>query len=286
MARLLFLFVTSSILAFSQAELRWGKAYKWGTLNTEYLDEQSGMAASKKFTNRLYHNNDSGDGPFFYMTDLKGAHTREIKIKNWNPTDVEDMALGTFQGKSCLFLADIGDNDEERESIKYAVIVEEENFESEVTPLKVFHIQYPDRAHNAEATVVDSAGNLYVITKEKEGSAKVYKLSAEALSDSSLRKTFEYWGKIHLPEDISSMASLVTSAALSNDGKTLLLLTYNNLYEVQADFSNKLEISNAKTIKLQNLIQQESVTFLPDESGFLYSTEATTGSARIWRVDR
>jgi len=71
-------------LAFAPAAAFAGPCTQWlpperaGTLDPQFLTEESGVAASRLYPDRLYHNNDSGDGPFFYITDGSGAATRRV----------------------------------------------------------------------------------------------------------------------------------------------------------------------------------------------------------------
>ncbi len=286
MHHLLLILATFSILALPNTTTHhWGKAYRWGQLDTHLLDEESGMVISRQFDDRIYHLNDSDDGPYFYITDLKGRHTVKVKIEDWSPKDTEDLAIGPCDGETCLYISDIGDNDEERSSVKFAVLKELVDFSTQATPKHIITAKYPDGPHNAEASVFDAEGNLYVITKNENYPALIFRLSHESISRSQGISIFEYWGKIDVPEILSSYKAKVTSATITHDGKTLLLLTKNNLVEAQVDLSAPLEKVKTHVVQLHNLFQQESISFLPDESGFLYSTESDGDVAEIWRVD-
>src|SRR5215475_14869633 len=95
--------------------------------------EDSGLAISRKFPERLYHVNDSGDSGRFFITDFSGKDLRIVNINEFEPEDAEDLALGPC-GPSlyCIFVGDIGDNDRTRKTIELAIVEEREKFPDHV----------------------------------------------------------------------------------------------------------------------------------------------------------
>src|SRR5688500_13119155 len=94
---------------------RWSSPVTAGKLDHKLIAESSGLAASRRFKERLYHINDSGDGAAFYITDSRGRDPKRIAVTGgFAPMDAEDLALGPCgdDEKSCLFIGDIGDNAE------------------------------------------------------------------------------------------------------------------------------------------------------------------------------
>ncbi|MGH7892650.1 MAG: hypothetical protein ACREN0_10295, partial [Thermodesulfobacteriota bacterium] len=92
---------------------RWSEGEKAGALDRLQIDEASGIAVSRRFPGRLYHVNDSGSGPYFYVSDLNGGKARAVRIEGFEAfrSDFEDASIGgCFSGKSCFFIADTGDN--------------------------------------------------------------------------------------------------------------------------------------------------------------------------------
>lgn len=65
-----------------------------GELDPLLVGEASGLAISRQFPDRLYHHNDSGGGPYFYLTSFSGEHTQKIEIEGFDDSgqDLEDMA--------------------------------------------------------------------------------------------------------------------------------------------------------------------------------------------------
>jgi hypothetical protein len=152
--------------AHGQACKAWKEAVRAGELQVQ-LKEASGVAASRRFANRLYHINDSGDSGRFYITDWEGNNTKAVAVEGFRPEDAEALSLGPCgAGRSCLFLGDIGDNNRARRAIEIAVIDEVESFSSPVKPRKMLKLQYPDGPHDAESMAVHPNGGIFILTKE------------------------------------------------------------------------------------------------------------------------
>jgi hypothetical protein len=145
---------------------------KIGELPKKIIPEASGIAYIKEIK-KLIHTNDSGDGPFLYTTELDGSGLEKWSYGKLNPVDVEDLAIGPCgkrDSRSCLYIGDIGDNDEKRENIVVTLIDLEDFLDErkELTPLKILKLKYPDHAHNAESLAVDNDGTIFILTKEKK----------------------------------------------------------------------------------------------------------------------
>src|SRR5437764_6810116 len=56
--------------------------------------EDSGLATSRKFPNRLYHVNDSGDTGRFFITHFAGKDLRIVNINGFAPEDAEGLGIG------------------------------------------------------------------------------------------------------------------------------------------------------------------------------------------------
>lgn len=249
----------------------WGPPTEQGILDQKLIPESSGLALSQLWPNRFYHINDSGDGPFFYSSDLIAENTKKIKIDHFKPTDTEELNLAPCpdDNGTCLYIADIGDNDRKRKNIKIAIIREEEFFKSPVSPLNILTIIYPDKPSDSEAFFIHPNGDLYLFTKEinsatlKSSSAKLYKINKKELlsnSDIILKKVSEIDLPYALPND-SVGGQIVTASTISNDGKKFALMTYENIIEFNFDLS-KNENFNMKDLianKDYNVISTELI---------------------------
>lgn len=275
--------------------LEWRPAEAIGTLDTSLINEASGIAVSRTVSDRLYHNNDSGDGPYFYQTDGRGGETRRIAVDGFAPRDVEDIALGPCAGAAtCLFLGDIGDNARNRDSVTFVELVEQPEFAETVTPLRLVNVRYPDGPHNAESFALHPDGDLFLITKALDradrttATTQIFRLSAAQLAESSgVIQTFELVGTIDLRALMTDelAAQGATAMDISADGTRTLILTYRAILEWQQDLSRPLEPESSATgldyslTPLQSVSQAEAIALLPADDAIVYSTELLRGAS-------
>ncbi|MDP3747200.1 MAG: hypothetical protein Q8Q88_09155 [Phenylobacterium sp.] len=271
----------------------WGKAEPFGALDAKLVNEASGLEVSDRFGDRLYHNNDSGDGLRFYVSGLKGEATRAIDVEGPDPRDIEELSLGPCGRQTCLYLGDIGDNPGKRDGVVFTLVIEKKAFKDKVKPLRTVRARYPDGAHNAEAFAVHPNGDLFLVTKPVDarmatpGPALVYRLTAAQLRNGRDVQTFAKVGEIDLPTIMAEFpfpGSIATALDISADGRRALLLTYVAALVLDFDLAEGLSGPH-QVVRLNTMPQQEAGAWLPDGSGFLYDTELTRG-AKAARIDR
>lgn len=303
---MLALIFMSAVGTYAAMCAKWGEGERAGVLDHLQIDEASGIAVSKKYPGRLYHINDSGGGPFFYITDMSGGKTKRVKIKDFDArrADFEDAAAGRcFSTKSCFFIADIGDNAQKRAFAEILVIEELEQYGKAVLPLKRVKIVYPDRAHNAEGMAVHPNGDIYILTKEeaqdrtKAYPAGLYRLRREKWErEGGEALQLEPMGEIdftRLSSSDSVFGNIVTAFDIAPDGKSFLVLTYENAYEFNVDLAESglkpaWQMKNGidyNMIELTSLPQQESLAYLDGGLGLLYSSEYHLFEVPIMKVE-
>lgn len=143
-----------------------------GRVATADLTEASGLAASRVHPGVLWSHNDGGSQPGVFAigpdgSDL-GFHSLPV-----DAVDIEDMAIAGTDvnggGGGVLYLADIGDNGEQRPSISVFRFAEPDPaVPGPIESVERFDFTYPDRPHNAETLLVDERnGRIVVVTKEQ-----------------------------------------------------------------------------------------------------------------------
>lgn len=292
-----------SLNTYSALCTNWSASQKIGVLDPQMINESSGLAISAIFENRLYHINDSGDGPFFYQTNTDGSNGKKVAIEGFIPQDVEDLAYGKFGDKHAIYIGDIGDNLETREQISIVIIEEKENFPESIIPLKTMNAHYPDRAHNAEGMAVHPNGDLYILTKKidfenrRAMSAQLFRISRELLQSETQSVVMEHVASFELPYilyNYNLWGRIVTSFDISPDGSKILIMTYKAAVEVTIDLSTSELLSTRqweqnlhyKIVETEKLPQQEALSYLPNGRGFIYTTEYNSdfGSVPIFKV--
>lgn len=285
---------------------RWGEAKKVGAIDHLRIDEASGVAVSAKFPGRLYHVNDSGGGPYFYITDMDGGNTRAVSIEGYDSKrlDFEDMSIGECgPGKSCVFIADIGDNRKRKDHVEIIAVEELGDFGSAVKPFKRIKIAYPDGPRNAEGLAVHPGGDIFILTKEEKSDyteaypARLYRLPRDKWQDAGAGVLKpEYIGEIDFPSllpNASPLGQVVTSFDISPDGGKFIVLTYERAVEFGIDLSAGAlpptsEMKGGKDYRVVDIMplpQQESIAYVDGGSGFIYDTEHHLFEVPVMRVD-
>lgn len=276
----------------------------------QLIQEASGVAASTLYPDRLYHVTDSGSGAAFFITDVMGQFPQKVSLADYQPDylDMEDLSLGSCDnGKSCLFIGNIGDNGESRRNVEILLVPEKSDYRETERLHARIRLRYPDRPQNAEAMAVHPNGDIYILTKatepvsggdrfskwfglktsEKAVAARLYRLPGQ-MWHSGLDDTFtlEFVGVLDIPgiigkKSASTSSQVVTSMDISPDGNRMLVMTYKYIIELFHPFSNpgyfqKGEWEKGKDfrfIKAKRLAYQEGISYTMDGYGLVYESE-------------
>lgn len=141
------------------------------------LSETSGLAYSRKNPGMLWAHNDSGHPNNLFLLDAStGQVIARYKIANTHNLDWEDIevASGPVDGESYIYLADTGDNNQQRPSYVIYRFPEPE-FQSSHTGLLIevnnnmteqLRFTYPDGSHDVEGIMVDpQTKDIFLVTK-------------------------------------------------------------------------------------------------------------------------
>ena len=284
---LLFLLITSFP---ALAAGGWGSPVMVGQLDATLLPEASGIAQSILDPGRIYHVNDRGAVPSVVVTQASGAGARRVLLDTEALVDAEDLATGPCPDHgSCLYIADIGDNNFQRSFVTVYVVRETRDL---VEPLPIAFavtISYSDgRAHNAEGFSIHPSGDAYILTKETP--AIFYRVSLSALQTQT-KLIVEPVASINLLPWLDGTDKpnklIPTGLAIRGDGAQLVILTRAAGLTLDIDLFG---IGGGAVIDLNRLIargeafaarlpmlrvpQSEAVTYINGSTAILYSSEA------------
>jgi hypothetical protein len=130
------------------------------------VPEASGVALGRRNPRLLWMHNDS-DGPYVLGYDLDGALRARVRVTGASVEDWEDLAIGPCPSGSCLYIADIGDNDADRPRITIYRAAEPGIADEETARSEAFHGVYPDGPRDAESVLVTRDGVVIVATKDR-----------------------------------------------------------------------------------------------------------------------
>jgi hypothetical protein len=218
------------------------------------LPEASGLARSS--SGLLWSLNDSG-APVIFAIDASGKPAGRLTIDGARVEDWEAIAAGSCSSGTCLYIADIGDNDAKRKSITVYRIAEPAKPAGSVKA-EAFHASYPDGAHDAEALLVAPDGALFIVTKGETGPIAVYTFPQQ-LSKEPMR--LERVGKEIAAK--SGPTERVTDGAISADGRVVMLRTRNTLtfYRGPEFLRGDLQVISTSNLTALGEPQGEGVAF-------------------------
>ena len=232
--------VPKSVKAEPPEEPQQSKLYssplKIGSLKNKAIDESSGLVASRSMPGKYWTHNDSGDGPFLYLIDEHGESFGVFKVAGAQNFDWEDISIGAGpeQGKTYLYIGDIGDNDLVRQEIVVYRVAEPTQTESDSSkskpqvtePAEAIRLSYPDGRHDAEALLVNPAtGDIYIVTKVTLGRPSVYKAAPPFVTGEA--NVLGRLGELRIP-----FGGSITGGSVSPDGKRVALCDYLQAYEL------------------------------------------------------
>jgi hypothetical protein len=218
------------------------------TIKDARITESSGLAVDPEGS--LYWTvNDSGDRGVAYGIGLDGEVQGTLNFRA-QPQDVEAVAVHEDR----LYVADIGDNNRERDSIRVYFFKNPRANGLTVT-YYAYDFRYPDGSHNAETLLVDDSGRLFIVTKGRK--ASIY--------EAPLRPRREGINEL---ERVGAAPSNVTDGTFLSGGDRIALLTYNSVEIIDAA---SYEVVASAPIPDQP--QAESLTLSLDGQSLLVGSE-------------
>jgi len=247
----------------------------------EELEETSGVTVSLSQPDVFWTHND--DGSVLTAMNSVGEIISRIRIRP-SLTDWEDIATSSCAGgKSCLYLADTGDNLERRSAGDISIRRLEEpdldspNFRATLNQqipefdTDVFPVRLPDGPRDIEALLVLPGEDIYVSTKGRNGPVAIYRYPPPLRPDTVT---------LELVQELSPGARViprqVTGGSVSPEGDILALRTYESLqfFEFVADTLVPIKDGH---IDLRSLLEAQGEGIAIGPGGLLVLTSEAVG---------
>ncbi len=196
------------------------KVTKIGRLPTS-ISESSGLARVQG-KNTFWTHNDGGNSAELFEIDSLGKQISELPLPQLNNEDWEDLAQDEKGG---LYIADVGNNSNSRKNLVIYKLKPSQPKNVEKIAIRFadqtkFPPTLKDQNFDCEAVVYDK-DKLYLFSKNRSPTnrfVKMYEIPAYAGTYTPA------------PKDSVYIKSMVTSADISPDRKTLALLTYGKVF--------------------------------------------------------
>ena len=266
------LFLSFLILLSCQKDENFGKLTLLASLPS-VLNEVSG---NEKLANSplIWMLNDSGNASKMYGVSKKGNIKKEVSIDAENH-DWEDL---TSDEKGNVYIGDFGNNHNKRKNLRIVKVAVKELKKSKAS-VEIIEFQYenqqefpPKKEHlffDAEAFFYFK-NHLYICTKsrvkDKYGQTFMYKIPA-----TTGKHTAKLVGEFY---NGNSSSSWITGADISDDGKTVVLLSEKNIL-VFTHFKDDAFLSGTvQTMQFKHVSQKEGICFKNNNT--LYITDEQT----------
>ncbi len=246
---------------------------KLAEITNSKLGEISGIAASVVNPRMLWVHNDSGNDPEIYLLDETLDVKLTVRLDGVENRDWEDIAVGPGpkEGKSYVYVGEIGDNDARYEN-KYIYRFEEPQWNGgsddaiALTDFDKITFRLEDAVKDSETLLIDpTSKNLYVVSKREEP-VYVYELKFPQSTD-----------EIITAEKTASIPfATIVGGDISPDGTELLLKNYTQVFYWKASSSKSLlDILKSEPHQISYEIepQGESIVWSRDQSGFYTISE-------------
>jgi hypothetical protein len=254
---------------------------------TRRLRESSGVAVSRAHHGVLWTHNDSGDGPFVYVTNLEGEDLGRFEVRGARAGDWEDIAIGPCPAaaRACLYIGDTGDNAEHRPAAALYVVPEPDPAAApearRTEPAHRIVITYREGALDVEGLAVTPDGTVFLVSKGRSGPIELFRIPRDSLASDSI--ALAPWTTLPIAPQ-RNLGRLVTGAAVSPDGRTLAVRTYTEVFflSVAAEPAG-IRLRTSCWLGLREP-QGEAVDFLDDSTLVLTSESALGRVGGIARV--
>lgn len=258
---------------------RYDETVATGRVEDKSLAEISGIVASHDHPGVLWIHEDSGRPAELTAINTAGETLATVTLSGVKNVDWEDLSLGPCDAGTCLFVADIGDNNKARDSVDVLRLPEPDPAAGDqaVQPER-FPATYPAGPRNAEALVVTADGLPHIITKGT--TTEVYRYPALTADQPVALEAVGALDAVYGKK--SGLADLVTAADLSPDGQRLAVRTYGRIWLFTVGEAGLGDLSERAEVETRAEFQGEALGFDADGRSLWHVSEGKRPS--LYRI--
>ncbi|WP_298555524.1 hypothetical protein [uncultured Algibacter sp.] len=229
-------------------------------------------SAIEKITNSnlLWTIEDSGNKNNIYGLNLKGKIIKDIDINNSSNIDWEDL---TSDNQGNLYIGDFGNNSKNRDDF---TIYKVSNFNTNKTEAQRINFILPKKVKPKDFEAFFLFKDYFYLFSKENKSSMLFKVPNQVgLHTATLIKAFNLDGKNHR----------ITSADISKDGKTIVLLNHNKLWKI-TNFKNDLFFEGKiQELKFDHNSQKEGVCFKNNSSVYITDERTKNKGGNLYKFN-
>jgi hypothetical protein len=191
----------------------------------EEVRETSGAALDPLVPEVFWTVGDSGTDPVLYAVTADGALAGRVAVAGARNRDWEDVAIGPCPGGDCVYVGDIGNNQNSagNEVVLYRAPLPRPQ-DAATRPAEVFRARFPGGGRDTEAMFVAADGGVYLVNKGQRDDIELWRWPTP------LRPGPVDLVRVRvLAPEPQQPGDAVTGAGASRDGRWVALRTYGRL---------------------------------------------------------
>ena len=244
------------------------------------LSEASGITPSGR-TEGIFWVHGDDNPPMIFAIDTTGTIKARVRVAGLRNRDWEDIAAAPCGNERCLYIADVGDNMQNRASRMIARISEPALTDTITSEPVRYQFRTPGKSHDAEAIVVLPDDELYLITKGRSGPITVFAFPKPLVTDAPM----DLEEVATLSAGLVQLPDMVTSAAALPGTRVIAIRTYGGLQFYHArKRSFEPVYEQPYDLRALNEPQGEGLAVLGDGTIMLVSEQATGRAALLSRL--
>ena len=251
------------------------------------LKEVSGIVFSES-SNLIWSLEDSGNANVIYGLDENGKLEKSITISQTENVDWEDITKDKLGN---LYIGDFGNNDNERQDLAIYKIAKDSLKNQSVIPAYKISFAYPEQTefppkksklfYDVES-FIEYQNNFYLFTKNRskgfDGTTLVYKIPNKSGAHQA-----QLLGEFKADGDFQNAA--ITSAAISPDGKKVVLLSHSQLWIFENFTSDNFFSGKVKNIQLNHFSQKEAICFKDNKTLLIADEKVKKTGGKLYQLD-
>jgi hypothetical protein len=197
-------------------------------------------------SNLLWTIEDAGNKNIIYGLDIKGTIVKDIHIENSSNIDWEDL---TSDEKGNLYIGDFGNNSKNRDDF---TIYKVSNLNNDKTKAERINFILPKQSKPEDFEAFFLLKNdFYVFSKENK-STKLYKVP---------NQIGKHTAEFVIEFKLKGGNSKITSADISENGKTIVLLNHDKLWKITNFKGVNFFDGTIEVLKFDHDSQKEGICF-------------------------